>query len=218
MPSFRIGVALAGALIILSAGCSSTGSDPLLKPSFVQMATVAPDSFQVRMETSAGPVDLVLYREWSPLGVDRAFYLFRKNFYEGGRFYRVIDDFVAQFGGSGDVAVDSLWRTMPLRDEPVVGRNTRGTISYARAGAGTRSFTMYINLKDNLGLDTNNQAPGVVGYPPIGRVVSGMDVVEKLYSEYDWRVVARTDLSAETLRRDYPRLDSIAATSVTRMW
>jgi hypothetical protein len=75
---------------------------------------------------------------------------------------------------------------------------------------------MYINLADNARLDTMN-ANGVVGYPPIGRVVGGMDVVDSLYSGYGGRPM-QTDLGAATLVREYPRLDSIAATRITRMY
>ncbi|NNF03767.1 MAG: peptidylprolyl isomerase [Rhodothermales bacterium] len=195
-------------------GCGT--SDPILDPSFVTLNRAAPDSFDVEMTTSEGPVRLRFNRAWSPLGVDRAFYLFNNNFYEGARFYRVIDGFVAQFGGSGEVMVDSLWRELAINDEPVRAGNARGTIAFARAGPRSRSFTMYINLADNFRLDTLT-AGGVRGYPPIGRVIDGMAVVDSLYGGYGARPMG-TDLGARTLRYEYPQLDSIAATSIVRMY
>jgi len=180
------------------------------------MAQPAPDSFDVEMITSAGVVDFRFYRDWSPLGVDRAFYLFKNNFYEGARFYRVIEGFVAQFGGSGDADVDSIWRTMSINDEPVRQTNKRGTISFARAGRRSRSFTFYVNLVDNARLDSLD-AGGVVGYPPVGRIVSGMAVIDSLNSEYG-AAPMRTDLTAQTLAQEFARLDSISATTITRMW
>ena len=66
------------------------------------------DSFDVEVVTSEGTIGLRFYRDWSPLGVDRAHYLFGNNFYEGARFYRVVEGFVAQFGGSGDAKIDVL--------------------------------------------------------------------------------------------------------------
>ncbi len=201
-------------LILLATGCTS--SDALRSPSLATMAQPAPDSFEVEMITSAGVVDFRFYRDWSPLGVDRAFYLFKNNFYEGSRFYRVIEGFVAQFGGSGDADVDSIWRTMSINDEPVRQTNEKGTISFARAGRRSRSFTMYINLVDNARLDSLD-AGGVVGYPPIGRIVSGMAVIDSLNSEYG-AAPMRTDLTARTLSQEYARLDSISATTITRMW
>ena len=213
-------VAFSASLIIiasLAAGCATTAPDLIANPSFMRMNEHAPDSFEVEFETSAGTFAMRLYRDWSPLGVDRAFYLFENNFHEGARFYRVVENFVAQFGGSGEPRIDSLWRTMPIPDEPVRANNARGTLAYARAGARSRSYTFYINLKDNFALDTNDGAEGVVGFPPIGRVVRGMDVVDSLYSAYA-NTPMRTDLSAVVLARDYPRLDSIAATRVTETW
>lgn len=195
-------------------GCAAP--DPIRDPSFVTLNRAAPDSFDVEMVTSEGPIRLRFIRSWSPLGVDRAFYLFNNDFYEGARFYRVIDGFVAQFGGSGEVMVDSLWRELPINDEPVRAGNARGTIAFARSGPRTRSFTMYINLADNFRLDTLNAA-GVRGYPPIGRVVQGMTVVDSLYGGYGARPMG-TDLGARTLAREYPRLDSIASTRIARMY
>lgn len=203
--------------VIFVAACASTPRDPLVRPSLLALNAPAPDSFDVEVQTSRGTFEMRLVRAWSPLGVDRAHYLFANNFHEGARFYRVVEDFVAQFGGSGDVRIDSIWRTMPIADEPVAANNARGTIAYARAGARTRSFTFYINLKDNFSLDTNDSAPNVKGFPPIGRVIRGMDIVDSLYSGYGNQPM-RTDLSAGALAREYPRLDSIAATRVVRSW
>lgn len=210
--SMRLTLALAALLL---AGCGA--SDPIASPSLVSLHQPAPDSFQVEMVTSEGPVSLRLYRDWSPLGVDRAYYLFKNNFYEGARFYRVVEGFVAQFGGSGDPMLDAQWREMPINDEPVRTTNARGTLSFARAGARTRSFTMFINLKDNPNLDRDRSARNVVGFPPIGRVVEGMDIVDRLFSAYANEPM-RTDLSAGTLRTSYPELDSIAVTSISNTW
>lgn len=205
---------LVTASILLATGCGS--SDPLRSPSLATMAQPAPDSFDVEMMTSAGDITFRFYRDWSPKGVDRAFYLFRNNYYEGTRFYRVINGFVAQFGGSGDADVDSVWSGMSIQDEPVRTSNLRGTISFARAGRNTRNTTMYINLVDNTRLDSLD-AGGVIGYPPIGRVLRGMATVDSLNGEYG-PAPMRTNLTADVLRSEYPRLDSIAATRVSRMW
>lgn len=200
--------------VLIATGCGS--SDPLRSPSLATMAQPAPDSFDVEMLTSQGTINLRLYRDWSPRGVDRAFYLFRNNYYEGTRFYRVITGFVAQFGGSGDADIDSVWQSMSIQDEPVRQSNLRGTISFARAGRNSRNTTMYINLVDNTRLDSLD-AGGVIGYPPIGRILAGMPVVDSLHAGYGPSPM-RGALTADVLSRDYPLLDSIAATRVTRMW
>ncbi len=202
---------LTGAIMM---GCAT--SDPLYSPSFATLNRAAPDSFDVEVLTSAGAFELRLVRNWSPLGVDRAFYLFRNNFYEGARFYRVIDGFVAQFGASGDAALDSIWRALPIADEPVRHTNARGTLAFARAGARSRSMTMFINLADNARLDSVDSGD-VVGFPPMGRVVRGMSTVDSLFSGYG-PVPMRTDLTADALRDQFPRLDSISATRISRMY
>lgn len=202
---------LTGAIMM---GCAT--SDPLYSPSFATLNRAAPDSFDVEVLTSRGTFELRLIRNWSPLAVDRAFYLFRNNFYEGTRFYRVIDGFVAQFGGSGDAALDSIWRALPIADEPVRRTNARGTLAFARAGARSRSMTMFINLSDNARLDSVDSGD-VVGFPPMGRVVRGMSTVDSLFSGYG-PVPMRTDLTAHTLRDQFPQLDSIAATRISRMY
>jgi peptidyl-prolyl cis-trans isomerase A (cyclophilin A) len=201
-------------LFFTAMGCGT--SDPLWNPSLLKLSDAAPDSFDVAIVTSSGKVDVRLYRKWSPLGVDRAFYLFENNFYAGVRFYRVIEGFIAQFGGSGDVRLDSIWRELSIRDEPVRQSNKRGTISFARGGPQSRSMTMFINLVDNARLDSIDFG-GAVGFPPIGRIVGGMNVVDSLYSGYG-PAPMKTNLSSGVLAKEYPRLDSIAATSVTRMW
>ena len=79
------------------------------------------------METSEGPIEITMYREWSPLAVDRAHYLMANDFYAGARFYRVVPGFVAQWGLTGKPVLDSLWQDRGIDDEPVVDSNARGT-------------------------------------------------------------------------------------------
>ena len=76
------------------------------------------------------------------------------------------------------LSLDSLWRQHPLPDEPVVGSNTRGVVSFARGGPETRSFTLFVNLSDNTRLDAL-EGRGVVGYPPIGRNYTLNNFAEK---------------------------------------
>jgi len=199
--------------VLLVAACGP--GSPLLRPTPDRLTAVAPDSFLVDIETSAGAFEIVMHRAWSPLAVDRVFYLMRHNFYAGARFYRVVDGFVAQFGFSGRPTVDSIWGELRLDDEPVRSSNERGVVSFARGGARTRSYTLFINLADNPRLDTLSVG-GVVGYPPIGRVRTGMEAVDSLYSGYGNQ--PRQDSIARVgngyLVRRFPLLDSIVRTGV----
>jgi peptidyl-prolyl cis-trans isomerase A (cyclophilin A) len=89
----------------------------------------------------------------------------------------VISGFMVQFGISGDPAVMAGWRDAPIKDDPVTQSNKRGTITFAMAGPNTRTTQVFINFADNDRLDAS-------GFSPFGRVLSGMDVVDKLNPEY----------------------------------
>jgi cyclophilin family peptidyl-prolyl cis-trans isomerase len=184
------------------------------------LAVAAPDSFLVEVLTSEGAFDVMMHREWSPLGVDRAYHLVGNDFYAGARFYRVVPGFVAQWGFSGDPALDSIWDERPIADEPTVASNARGTVSFARAGPETRSFTLFVNTVDNQRLD-DVMAGGVAGYPPIGRIERGAEVIDGFYAAYTEDPPMQdsiAQLGNEYLRRRYPQLDSIIGTRVIREW
>ena len=202
----------------LATACGPNGA--LWEPTPAMLAVAAPDSFLVEVLTSEGAFDVMMHREWSPLGVDRAYHLVGNDFYAGARFYRVVPGFVAQWGFSGDPALDSIWDERPIADEPTVASNARGTVSFARAGPETRSFTLFVNTVDNQRLD-DVMAGGVAGYPPIGRIERGAEVVDGFYAAYTEDPPMQdsiAQLGNEYLRRRYPQLDSIIGTRVIREW
>ncbi len=211
-------VAAAVATVPVWAACGPNAA--LWQPTPAMLAVAAPDSFVVEVVTSEGAFDVTMHRAWSPLGVDRVYHLMSNDFYAGARFYRVLPDFVAQWGFSGRPGLDSLWQEHPIDDEPSVASNVHGTVSFARAGARTRSYTLFVNLVDNQRLD-NAMAGGVAGYPPIGRIDRGLEVVHGFYSAYTQDPPVQdsiAQLGNEYLRRKYPQLDSIVSTRVTREW
>ena len=192
----------------------------LYEPTLEVLTTQAPDSFLVDVETSEGTFSVKMRRHWSPAGVDRVWHLMDNDFYAGARIYRVVDGFVAQWGLSGQPLLDSIWREHGLPDEPTVGSNVRGVISFARGGPETRSFQLFVNLVDNTRLDAM-EAGGVRGYPPIGEIAEGLDVVDGFYAAYADRTPSQDSirlLGNEYLRREYPQLDSIISTRVTGFW
>ena len=195
-------------------------SQALWQPSRDVLASAAPDSFVVEVETSEGAFHVTMHRVWSPRGVDRVYHLMNNDFYAGARFYRVVPGFVAQWGFSGDPTLDSIWEERPIIDEPAVESNLRGTVSFARAGAETRSYTLFINLVDNARLD-DAAAGGVVGYPPIGRIINGIEVADGFCAAYTEEPPAQDSISMlgnEYLRRRYSQLDSIVGTRVILEW
>lgn len=183
---------------------------------------VAPDSFRVAFETSRGRFDAIAHRAWAPIGVDRFYDLVRRRYYDEARVFRVVPGFVAQFGLSGDPRVAAAWRTRSIRDDSVRQSNRRGRIAFARGGPNTRTVQLYVNLRDNVRLDTL----GGFGFPPIAEVVSGMDAVDSLYAGYGegpsrGSGPAQDSIRAqgnEYLRRAFPRLDFIRRARVVREW
>lgn len=170
----------------------------------------APAIFQVVFETSKGPVEIRVNREWSPLGADRFYQLVKYKFYDSASFYRVVPNFVAQFGAT-DTVVINKWMKHKIADEPVATSNKKGTISWARSGKETRGRELFINLVDNPRLDTVI-ANGVKGYPPFGEVISGMENVLALNNEFGNRTMSHLNLlyrNRDSFNLKFPGLDYI---------
>lgn len=194
-----------------------------------ELAVAVPDSFVVAFETSRGRFDVLARTTWAPVGVDRFYYLVRHRYYDDQRFFRVIRNFVAQFGISGDPAVNRAWEVRRIADDSVRHSNTRGTIAFARESRpGTRTVQLYINLRDNPRLDALNG----FGFAPIAEIVSGLTVVDSLYSGYgEGASPTRTDslhrgpsqdsmavLGTPYLARGWPKLDYIRTARVVQEW
>jgi peptidyl-prolyl cis-trans isomerase A (cyclophilin A) len=137
----------------------------------------APDVYKAKFDTSKGTFVIEVHREWAPNGADRFYNLVKNGFYNDARFFRVIDGFMVQFGISGNPDLSAVWREARIPDDPVRENNGRGMVSFATAGPGTRTTQVFINFGDNSMLDQQ-------GFSPFGQVVSGMDVVDSLYSGY----------------------------------
>ncbi len=138
-------------------------------------AAPAPSVYKVKFETSAGDFVVEVHRDWAPNGADRFSELVTSKFFDQCRFYRVVRRFIAQWGVSGDPAMNRRWA--PIKDDPAKQKNLKGTIAYAKEGANNRTNIVFVNLADNALLDKT-------GFVPFGRVVSGMDVVEKIFAGY----------------------------------
>jgi peptidyl-prolyl cis-trans isomerase A (cyclophilin A) len=156
----------------------TTPANPLTQPDSPEMNQTAPDSFRVRFATSVGDFEVEVVRAWAPRGADRFYNLVTHGWYDGDRFFRVIPNFVVQFGLNGDPDIGKWWRNARIVDDSVKHSNARGTITYAKADRNTRTTQVFINLRDNKQLDGQ-------GFSPFGHVVSGMDVVDKITPQYD---------------------------------
>jgi peptidyl-prolyl cis-trans isomerase A (cyclophilin A) len=144
---------------------------------------IAPDTFQAVVLTTKGEFTIEAVRAWSPLGVDRLYQLIRSGFYDNNCLFRVQPEYVVQFGISDNSGANFFWDKRPVPDEPVVGHNLKGVISYARDGKNTRTAQLFINTKDNFKLDTIDYN-GLRGFPPVARIIEGYEVVEKFNPQY----------------------------------
>jgi peptidyl-prolyl cis-trans isomerase A (cyclophilin A) len=172
---------------------------------------VAPAEYRAMFDTSAGPFVILVHRNWAPRAADRFYNLVKYGFFDGNRFFRVVPNFMAQFGLNGDPAVQGPWTNANIPDEPTTQSNTRGTISFATAGPNTRTSQVFINFKDNAFLDTG-------GFAPFGEVVSGMEAVQKINAEYGEQPVQRLILQQGNayLTKGFPRLDYVKKATIEK--
>lgn len=209
------------ALLIVTIGVGGTAlAQTAAKPDMKTPASMtenAPPKFKAKFETSAGDFVIEVTRDWSPLGADRFYNLVRSGFFDEVRFFRAVKGFMIQFGIHGNPAVSRAWSTSKLADDPPKESNRKGYITYANAGPGTRGTQVFINLVDNTRLDAPQYA-----FTPFGRVVSGMDVVEKLYTGYgDFMPPGNgpnpgriANEGNAFLQKEFPKLDYIKKASV----
>jgi peptidyl-prolyl cis-trans isomerase A (cyclophilin A) len=137
----------------------------------------APAVYRVKFTTTKGDVVVEVTRAWAPLGADRFYNLAKNHYFDGVAFFRVLPGFVAQFGISPRPEIAAAWENAKISDDPVTQNNARGTLTFATSGPNTRTTQLFINLADNANLDS-------MGFSPFGKVVIGMEVVDKFYSGY----------------------------------
>ena len=163
-------------LVAFSLAAQEADAKPdLLVPS--SLTETAPDEYTVRFETSQGDVEIQVNRTWAPRGADRFYNLVKNGFYDEARFFRVVNDFIVQFGLPADPAVGKAWASATFQDDPVRRPNRRGWVVFATAGPNTRTTQVFINTNDNDFLDAQ-------GFAPFGQVTKGMNIVTRFNSEY----------------------------------
>jgi peptidyl-prolyl cis-trans isomerase A (cyclophilin A) len=170
---------------------------------------VAPATYRALFDTSQGPFVIEVHRDWAPKGADRFYNLVKYGFFDGCRFFRAIRGFMVQFGINGDPQVQAPWRAANLTDDPVKQSNRRGMLSFATAGANTRTTQVFINFSNNTNLDGQ-------GFSPFGQVVTGMEVVDKINTEYgDQPEQPKIQQQGNAyLNRQFPRLDYIKKATI----
>lgn len=207
--------------LLAALGCDGDASGGLpddhvlLHPESDAFRATAPEEFRVRFETTRGEFTVQVVRAWAPNGADRFYNLVRNGYYDDVYFFRVVGGFVAQFGIHGDPRVNEAWLDEKIPDDPVVQSNVRGMLAYAAAGPNTRTTQLFINYRDNSYLDRD-------GFAPIGRVVEGMGVVDRLFAGYgesapDGRgpnQIRFMERGNAYIEREYPSLDRIIRATI----
>jgi len=135
----------------------------------------------VVVETTVGSITIELLPAQAPDSVENFLEYVRDGFYTGTIFHRAVSGYVIQGGGYTPELVEKSTRP-PVHNEATNGlTNQRGTVAMARTRA-VRSATsqFYINLANNAQLDHHGLAPDDYGYAVFGRVIAGMDVVDRI--------------------------------------
>jgi cyclophilin family peptidyl-prolyl cis-trans isomerase len=140
---------------------------------------------QVEIETTAGTIKIELYPEATPKTVENFLAYVKAGQYNGTQFHRVIKGFMIQGGG-----YDAEFRQRPTRPPvPIESQqsvkaglsNAPGTVAMARTGDPNSAMNQFfINVGDNKRLDFRSADPQGYGYTVFGKVVAGMDVVDKI--------------------------------------
>ena len=203
-------VAVALGVLVTSAACGGGGAkkaEPAADLLYPQaLTTEAPQRFDVTFTTTKGDFTITVERAWAPNGADRFYNLAKVHFFDGVKFFRVVPNFVVQFGISPDPKVSAAWQNSMIKDDPVKEHNVRGAVTFASAGPDSRTTQLFINLGSNTRLDP-------IGFAPIGSVTGGMSVVDQLYSGYgDAPTSHQAEMQTEGnawLDKNYPKLDSI---------
>lgn len=136
---------------------------------------------QVEIKTSQGPILIELYPDKAPKTVENFLIYVKNDFYKGTIFHRVVDRFVIQGGGyTPDLKPKET--LPPIQNEAANGlKNNAGMVAMARAydiNSATSQF--FINVERNLFLNHHKPEPDYYGYAVFGKVIQGMDVVEKI--------------------------------------
>src|SRR5262249_51360035 len=120
----------------------------------------APATFKVEFTTTKGSFVITVTRSWAPIGADRFYNLVLNHYYDNEPIFRVYPGFVVQWGISGTPAVAKAWQFATIPDDPVAHSNTARTVTFATAGANTRTTQLFVNLVSNASsLDSMGFAP-----------------------------------------------------------
>jgi peptidyl-prolyl cis-trans isomerase A (cyclophilin A) len=202
-------LALLGLIALPTAAAAQTAKPSLMNPA--SLTEKAPDTYKVKFDSSAGEFVVTVTRAWAPLGADRFYNLVKNGFFDGTRFFRVVPNFMVQFGISGDPDIQRNWANANIKDDPAGKKsNVRGTITFANRGPNSRTTQVFINYRNNANLDKT--------FMPFGEVTSGMAAVDKINAEYR-EEPDQSQIQANGnryLNKAFPKLDFIKKATIEK--
>jgi cyclophilin family peptidyl-prolyl cis-trans isomerase len=203
----RVAALLTGCVVTVGAAVATVAAD-----------AKAPEQFRVRLDTTKGAIVIDCTRAWAPLGADRFYTLVTAGYYDDTALFRVVKGKWAQFGINGLPEVAKAWRNRTIADDPFAGQsNVKGTVAFAFAKKDGRTTQVFFNLVDNS--KTHDKEPFVV----FGKVVEGLDVMDKLHDGYGESALGGIRAGKQEplfkqgnayLRANFPNLDYIARARV----
>jgi cyclophilin family peptidyl-prolyl cis-trans isomerase len=135
----------------------------------------------VIIETTEGPIQLELWADKAPITVKNFLKYADEGFYDGTIFHRVISDFMIQGGGLTPDMKPKKTRDAIKNEASIELKNDRGTVAMARTNlVNSATSQFFINVVDNAFLNHRDKTPMGYGYAVFGKVIEGMDVVDKI--------------------------------------
>jgi peptidyl-prolyl cis-trans isomerase A (cyclophilin A) len=172
----------------------------------------APPTYTVNLNTTKGLIVILVHRDWAPIAADRFYNLVKNGFYDEARFFRVVPNFMVQFGMNANPAVTKAWSGATMKDEPTKQGNKKGYVTFARTGApNSRGTQLFINYKDNNFLDAQ-------GFAAFGEVTKGMDIAEGITAQYGEKP-NQGEITASGnayLTKEFPKLDYIKTATIAK--
>lgn len=203
-----IKTALLLVFLIVPSAFGQVNRAALMKPAGLKER--APNVFKAKFDTTAGIFVIEVHADWAPRGADRFYNLVKNGYYDGCRFFRVVPGFMVQLGINGDPAIQRNWTDATIPDDKVTQGNTRGFVTFAKSSEpNSRTTQLFISFADNSRL--NRQ-----GFAPFGKVTTGMEVVDKIFSGYGEKPDQdRIEKEGNAyLTKNFPKLDYIKKATI----
>ena len=198
------------ASVVLAGQAANPNKAKLMNPA--SMTEQAPPTYTVNLNTSKGLIVIQVHRDWAPIAADRFYNLVKNGFYDEARFFRVVPNFMVQFGMNADPAVTRAWSGASMKDEPTKQGNKKGYVTFARTSApNSRGTQLFINYKDNNFLDAQ-------GFAAFGEVTKGMDIAEGINAQYAEKP-NQGEITAQGnayLNKEFPKLDYIKTATIAK--